>query len=775
MVKLIKGHFLFLAIAACLAITMGRFHFHPLSLFFTITFLIYLHLKFKSPLSFLSLIVILIYLSTYFLTESQNQTKLNEGEYQATGTVNSTPVIDGNYVKGIIKTEIGEKLTYSYLIKSLEEKNSLQKIKTGDVCVFKGELEGPKSPTMPNAFDYKQYLHDHHIHWEFKIADIHSCHAGDFNVMTLLQKYREKGLTLIEEKFPSSSEGIVQALLFGERRLLDEKVEVAYQKLGIVHLLAISGLHVGLLVGGAYFLFIYLGITHENSKKILIILLPVYMILTGGSPSVIRASFMVVLYFIIGLVHKKFTATDVISFTCLVLLLINPYYLFQVGFQLSYIVSLGLLLSSKVISLFSNAFVRLFIVSAVAQLCAMPLILYHFFEVSLISLPLNMIFVPFYSICILPLSILATVLVSFSSTLGMPLVSLLHIILDYSHRLVLNAANISFTTLTTGKPSLFFIILYCMTSIVLFLRFEKNPTLKSLYKPFCGLLLLFFIHLHLSYINPQGRVMVINVGQGDSIFIQLPFNKGNFLIDTGGKMTFPSEDWELRRNVYSIAEDTTIPYLKSIGVTKLHGIFLSHGDLDHIGEALRIINKLNVDELVIPKGFIRGELENEIVKIATEKKMNIRVVEAGDQLLYKGFMFRILSPSTLTDSKNDDSMVLVAEIGGLKWLFTGDAEMKSEEKMMLAYPNLKVDVLKIGHHGSRGSTSDQLLDQLRPSIAIISAGYQNRYQHPHDEVMEKLRRRQISIFRTDLQGGILYEYKGNAGTFFTHPPYDEVK
>ena len=712
----------------------------------------------------------------YALTENHNQTSLAEGEYFTNSAIVSIPVIDGNQLKGMIKNENREKVTFRYTIETSVQKEVLKKLKPGDQCFFKGDLQQPKAATMPNAFDYKQYLHDQHIHWQFKIDKIEKCHSPDqFKVDLFLLHLRLKGLELIELHFPSSSEGIVQALLFGERKLIDEEVEKGYQSLGIVHLLAISGLHVGLLVGGVYFVIIFCGVTHERARLIFLLLLPIYMMITGGSPSVIRASFMVILYFLIKMFRLKIPPIDVISFTCLFLLIINPYYLFQVGFQLSYVVSLGLLLSAKLITQYKTFLAKLTIVSSVSQLCSIPLLLYHFFEVSLISLPLNMLFVPFYSFLILPLSIVATFLIIVFPPIGTFFVTFLDAILSYSHLFVLNVLKLPFSTLVTGRPSIIFILFYCLVTYFLLLRLEQKYKLMKICHSVGFLVCLFIVQMFYPYVNPNGKVMFIDVGQGDSILIQLPYNKGVFLIDTGGRISFPQEEWEKPKSTYSLVESITVPYLKSIGITTIDGLFLTHGDIDHIGEAVELINLMKVEELVVPEGFVRGDVEKEVLNNAIENKINVEIVRSGHQLIFNDFLFFIVSPQELSDSKNDDSLVLWTEIGGFKWLFTGDAEHGSEEKLITKYPRLQADVLKVGHHGSKGSTSEQLLDALSPSVAVISAGYNNRYQHPHPEVIDKLTSRDITVLRTDIHGGILYEFEGTNGTFSIHPPYDEVK
>ncbi|MGM0874335.1 MAG: DNA internalization-related competence protein ComEC/Rec2 [Bacillota bacterium] len=769
-----KGKLLFLAVSACFSIMMCRFQFHFLLILTTVAFLVFLLFKNERLLFLFSSVTIFLFICIYSFTELHNKTSLKEGTYTTNGIVSSIPTSDGNKFKGYIKNSHGEKLIFYYTIKSLEEKNALNKINPGNICSFNGELVMPKSPTMPNAFDYKQYLHDHHIHWQFQVEEIEVCKAGKTDGLMFLLEIRKNGLAFIEDHFPYSSVGIVQALLFGEIRLLDHDVETAYQELGVVHLLAISGSHVALLVSGIYYIFIYCGITHEKTRIVLILLLPVYMILTGAAPSVIRATFMVILYFLVKLIKRKISSLDVISFTFLVLLLINPYYLFQVGFQLSYVVSFGLLLSFGIVEYFSSWLVKLTIVSFIAQLCAMPLLFFHFYEISLISLPMNMLFVPLYSFVILPLAIVATLITAASSTIGAHIVNLFSDMLQLTHQIVLIATAFPYTTFTTGRPHVLITIGYICSTLFLFLRFERFYSLKKLIQPAIYLLVVFIIQAQLPHINPYGKVLMLDVGQGDSIFIQRPFNKGSYLIDTGGRLAFPIEEWEKTRHPFSIAEDVTVPYFKSIGVTELDVLFLTHGDMDHIGEALRLMEEVKIKELIIPEGFVRGELEQKIVQAAKSKRIKIKTVKAGDQLSFQEFSFYVVSPQVLTDSKNGDSLVLWAELGGLKWLFTGDAEIESEEKLMKMFSSLKVDVLKVGHHGSKGSTSETLLDNAMPSIALVSAGFNNRYQHPHSEILEKLSARNIALLRTDLHGAILYNFRGNSGTFSTHPPYDEV-
>jgi competence protein ComEC len=770
----LKGKLLFLAVSACFSIMLCRFYFQPLIIIATIAFLIFLLIKNERSLFLLCLATTLLFIGIFSLTERHNQSSLKEGDYTTIGLISSIPSIDGNQFKGYLENGSGEKLIFYYKIKSLAEKEALKRINPGTYCRFKGELVVPKSPTMPNAFDYKQYLYDHHIHWQYFAEEIGNCKSEKMDLLLMLIEIRKNGLNFIEEHFPSSSVGIVQALLFGEIDLLEQDVETAYQELGIVHLLAISGSHVTLLVSGIYFLFIYFGMTHEKTRIVLIVLLPVYMILTGASPSVIRACFMAIVYFLLKLFKIRNSTLDVISFTFLVLLAMNPYYLFQVGFQLSYAVTFGLLLSYRIVEHFASWLTKLIVVSSIAQLCSLPLLLFHFYEVSLISLPMNIVFVPLYSFVVLPGAIITTVITAVSSSIGAYMITMFSNLLLQTHKFVLFALAIPHTMLTTGKLPIFTLIALIISIVYLFLRFEQRQSINYLYRPAVYLIVVFLIQAMTPFFQASGKVLVIDVGQGDSIFIQRPFNKGNYLIDTGGRISFPQEEWEERRSAFSIAKNVTVPYFKSIGVTKLDALFLTHGDLDHIGEALSLLEEIKVKELIIPKGFMRGELEQKIIQAAERKRVKITTVQAGDQLTFQNHSFYVVSPVDFTESKNDDSLVLWTELGGLRWLFTGDAEMDAEKKLVKNYPSLQADVVKVGHHGSKGSTSEEFLDQVKPKIALVSTGLNNRYHHPHTEVLDKLAARNISLFRTDLNGAILYHFKGKVGTFSTYAPYDKV-
>jgi len=254
----------------------------------------------------------------------------------------------------------------------------------------------------------------------------------------------------------------------------------------------------------------------------------------------------------------------------------------------------------------------------------------------------------------------------------------------------------------------------------------------------------------------------LDVGQGDSIFLNLPHNQGNILIDTGGKMEYINEPWEERKHKYEVGEDTIIPYLKSIGVKRLDYLILTHGDNDHMGESLDIVKQFKVQKILLNGGSLVA-LEKSLIKELKNLGISYSFGKEGDQIKINNYSFDIINPSSDTN-ENDNSLVLYLKLLNTKVLLTGDISTKIEEKLINEYSNLKVDILKLGHHGSITSTSEYFLDFLKPEYAIIQVGLKNKFNHPSDIVMKRLSKRSIKTFQTSIKGSIKIIIRANAIT-----------
>ncbi|SNY67392.1 DNA internalization-related competence protein ComEC/Rec2 [Bacillus subtilis] len=494
--------------------------------------------------------------------------------------------------------------------------------------------------------------------------------------------------------------------------------------------------------------------------------------LTGAAPSVLRAALMSGVYLAGSLVKWRVHSATAICLSYIVLLLFNPYHLFEAGFQLSFAVSFSLILSSSIFHQVKTSLGQLTIVSLIAQLGSLPILLYHFHQFSIISVPMNMLMVPFYTFCILPGAVAGVLLLSLSASFGRLFFSWFDLLISWTNRLITNIADVEVFTIMIAHPAPVLLFLFTVTIILLLMAIEKRSLSQLMVTGgiCCTVMFLLFIYPCLS---SEGEVDMIDIGQGDSMFVGAPHQRGRVLIDTGGTLSYSSEPWREKQHPFSLGEKVLIPFLTAKGIKQLDALILTHADQDHIGEAEILLKHHKVKRLVIPKGFVSEPKDEKVLQAAREEGVAIEEVKRGDVLQIKDLQFHVLSPEAPDPaSKNNSSLVLWMETGGMSWILTGDLEKEGEQEVMNVFPNIKADVLKVGHHGSKGSTGEEFIQQLQPKTAIISAGKNNRYHHPHQEVLQLLQRHSIRVLRTDQNGTIQYRYKNRVGTFSVYPPYD---
>ncbi len=614
----------------------------------------------------------------------------------------------------LIKLKLNERDFNSCIVIESSLKNSIckgknkvlvyQQLKVGNVYKINTKRL-PKSDSGIYLFDYRLYLKSKNIKY---IA-----YDGDLT-------YLESKFTpyLIKEKvekylnnFTEPSKSYLYALIIGDKSYLEEENLTKIKDLGIIHLFAISGLHVGLLyLILNYFLNIFL---KEKAKdNSIIVFFSIYLIITGFSVSVLRTVLMVVLKIFFKRLKIPFSSLDCLIMAFFIMITFNLYSIFDSGFQLSYIVTFSLLLSRDIVK--GNYWKQSFSLSLLAQLVTLPIIINLNNQFNLITIFANIIFVFFVSYILLPITFINFLLK----------VTEIYNYIIFIFENLLNVFSKFSYSLNVGNLHPLLIVIYYLLLYQHFVKVEKNK--RSNFYFYLILICL------ISKINFVDQVYYLNVGQGDSTLIKQKFGSCNTLIDTGGMF---------RRE---IVDTNVLPVLQAVNIFELDYLVLTHSHFDHVGGAKNIIDDLKVKNLVISE-YNNGKLINEIVDYAEIKKVNVIKVKKGDR--YGCFNeFTVIDPNQFSKKINNQSIVQVLTLNGLKFLFLADVE-KTDYQM-------NIDVLKAGHHGSNTSYSQEMHEKLTPDIAIISVGENNYYNHPSIEVLNILQ--DTDYYRTDKDGTIIY-------------------
>ncbi len=626
--------------------------------------------------------------------------------------------IDGDYLK--LTIDANEKLIGRYYFKTKAEKELfIKSVDVYDTLRLNGELEETEGSKDIYSFDYKQYLKSKNINYIIKIDKI-----------TLISKEKSffKGIKCFLLKRNSNS--YIKAFIFGNNKSIITDVMSSYQGIGISHLFAISGMHIGLLTLVISKLLMKLNIKEKYIFIIISLFLFFYLFITGVSPSILRAIFFYLFFSLNKIYNLNIKGVNIFMLIFSISLLVNPYYIHEVSFLYSYTISFSILLVGNKISN-GSYFKRLFLTSLISFIVSFPITIYFFNQINILSVFYNMLFVPFISMIVFPLSIITYIIPFFEP--------IFNVFISLMEFLALKFNSISFSKLIFPSLSRYYYILYII-GVIIFIYFYNKKIISVL--PI--LLLALFNYLYPVFFN-QNYLMFLDVGQGDSILIHS--KDKTMLVDTGGVINYSREKWQERKNEKSLTNYVTIPVLKKLGIRKIDYLVLTHGDFDHMGEALKLIKQYRVEDIYLNQGNF-NLLEKKVIK----KYRHVYQIREKEEIVLGNI--NIVQINKEFSDENDSSSILLMYYKNKKILLTGDASKKSEEYILNKYNIGKIDVLKIGHHGSKTSTSDELLEELRPSLAIISCGKNNRFNHPHKETIDKLKEYRIKYLRTDISGTI---------------------
>ncbi len=679
---------------------------------------------------YLVLPILLILIGFYSFVKNTNQQNLlvQPATIQKISPIPDSIQVNGNLLSFQGKSE-GRRYQVYYTLKSEQEQKLYKQLAQNCTIDFQGSIEKPETQRNFNGFDSQKYLATQNIYQQIKIQNITKITISQHFDLHLL---RRKALVWTQTHFPAPASNYMTGLLFGYLSKDFSEMGDIYSSLGIIHLFALSGMQVNFFINGLRKFLLRLGLRRESVDLLQIPFSIFYAFLTGLSISVIRA-----------LVQKniRLRGLDNVAATTLILLFINPQFLLTIGGQLTLFYAFILAMLTGKFPHFTG-FKRILMESSALSLMALPLLIFDFYLFQPLSILLTFGFGLLFDSFLLPF-LLFTFLVSLGG-LKLPI----NPVFELLERLVHTVDLYFHYPVIFGKPNAVEFVLLLVFSGLMLDFYRK----KKLRWPLLFVLALTF----LSCKNPvQPSITVIDVGQGDSIFLQDKFNRQNILIDTGGRLNLPSKNWQ-KAQTQTNAEKTLIPYLQAEGAGKIDKLILTHTDSDHVGDFLKLADKIKIKEIWVSP----GELTNSnFVKQLKTAKIPIHIAKVGEQIPIFNSYLEILSNGYTGKGDNNDSIVTYGDFYGKKFLFTGDLERDGEAQLLQDYPKLEVDILKAGHHGSKTSSEPRFVQKIHPEIALISVGKNNRYHHPNQETLTTYEQNHILPLRTDQHGAIKFTEK----------------
>lgn len=654
---------------------------------------------------------------------------------------------EGEYnYKYTVKARTGKYKNKKFIV-YINKKNK-KLLEYGDLIEIKGEYSAPEVARNYKGFDYSQYLKTLNIYGTIKVEESKIINKNQLSpILISINNIKEKMIDNANRNMPKRTANLLLGILIGERDNIQEDIIESFRTANLSHILAVSGAHTS---------YIILGITYLISKSktpkrigyiITIINLLIFIIITGASYSVVRACIMAIVVIGAKICYRKENFFTSICISLIIILIQNPFAINDIGLKLSFMGTAGIVILNKSIT---NFFIKLKIkqkiaealsVTFSAQLMIMPITILNFNTISLTFFISNILASPLLGIIII-FGFISIFISSILNPISKILFLILHIFLELLILVSKVTEKIPGSSILVRTPNILFAIVYYI--LILFFNYffviKQNPTrrfhkkiikiitIKNIKNAFKVIAVVFLIMLLLTrivrIINPTLKIYFIDIGQGDSTLIVTPKNK-KILIDGG----------EGKTNVL-------FQYLLDRRINKIDYIIISHFDSDHCNGLIEIIEKMRVENIVMSKQSKESQEYKKILEIIKQKNIKVSSVKAEDKIIIeKNLYTKILNPAEKFEFQDLNNNAIVAKLvyKNFSMLFTGDIE-KAEENLAKKYKNeLKSTILKVAHHGSKTSTSEKFLKYVEPQIALIGVGENNKFGHPNQITIEKLK------------------------------------
>jgi competence protein ComEC len=637
----------------------------------------------------------------------------------------------------------------------------------GDLVEVTARIGPPKSFANPGAFDYARYLRTRGIHLTGTIKSpqlVRFLARGPIRLRPLAAEMRHAIVGRLRHAAGAGGEtssAFLAALLVGERSDLPDELERTLLRAGVFHIVALSGLNVGLvamLVAGILRLLPLNGSWRRVLASAAVI---AYWLIARESGSISRATLMVVLYLVGGASGRAISPLGTIAVSAILLLMGNPEWATDAGFQLTFGATFGILLlgsrrpssrrsRGRAGHFMRGVILRSFRISAAALAGTTLITAYHFHTVTPVAILANLVAVPIASLLLLiGIGIAAAdSLIPLAARCGAAVAGWLLQFLEFTCRIVSTPPGLSFHVL---PPSLALVLAGCAAVLAAGL-------LRSKWRVVALACLIVSLALTVAAGRrsiEEGRLelAVLDVGQGDALLVRCP-NGSTLLVDTGG----------FRGTEFDVGDRVVAPALRALGHLRLDVLAITHAHRDHLGGAVSILEQFSPRAVWLGKTPEAHPDIQELERVAGERGSSIVQPLRGVSLDFGGLRLRVLHPRTgrhpAPSPRNDDSLVLLLEFGQRALLLTGDLEEAGESGLVDAGERIEAELLKVGHHGSRTSTTSPFLARVDPDLAVISVGSFNPWRHPDSEVLDRLRESTITVYRTDRHGALLFSTDG---------------
>ncbi len=622
----------------------------------------------------------------------------------------------------------------------------------GEKIRVKGTLLLPKENTNPGLFNYRLYL---------QTKNIHTILNSDSNNLYIISKskvsqeqllrlrFQTKVTNILDRTLNEKNSKLMSSIILGNGNFLDDETGTKFRELGLSHILAVSGLHIGIIYLFISKLLRLLGVDKRFSIIIALIIIWIYAYLIGFPTSVLRSSIMFSILSLSTLFYRRYDSINTLSFAALFLLFIRPLWIFDLGFQLSFTATASIIVFTPrlnwLLSIYSKTLARLLSSLIAVQVGLFPVLAYHFNSYAVMSLISNLILIPIFSFSLILCFILiitSLIYINLSLIFGLLLDKILNatsIIIDMFYKF--SFLNLSLPSLNIGFILLYYFLLLVSLRVIKIHIFKPRIN-KLIFNYLIIVVLVCFLNI---FTLNKTTLEFIDVGQGDSCLVST--KDKTFMIDTGGNVF----------GDFDVGERVVLPYLKKKGINKLDAVFITHFHEDHAKGLIPLINNIKIDTIFIGYENKESSIFKEIIFNASKHKIKVSKISEKD-LIYidNNNIIKVLNPSfnssvSSTDNENNLSLALLLKSYNKNIFFTGDIEKDIEYKILDSYELGEIDIIKAPHHGSSTSSTQELINATTPSYVVIQVG-KNSFGHPNNEVVNRYKQVGAKILRTDENG-----------------------